>query len=90
MKITILEPLGVSEEELRAIGRPITDKGHELVIYNDKTSDVEVLKKRVKDADILIIANSPLTGEIIKSAKKLKMISVAFTGGVDHVDLEGL
>lgn len=87
MKIVVLEPLGVLEEELREIGRPITDKGHELVIYNEKTSDMEVLKERVKDADILIIANSPLKGEVIRSAKNLKMISVAFTG-VDHVDLE--
>lgn len=87
MKITILEPLGVSEEELREIGKPITDAGHELVIYNEHTSDVEVLKERVKDTDILVIANSPLSGEVINAAENLKMISVAFTG-VDHVDLE--
>ena len=87
MKITILEPLGVSEEELREIAKPITDKGHELIIYNEKSSDVEVLKERVKDTDALIIANSPLKREVIEAAKNLKMISVAFTG-FDHVDIE--
>lgn len=86
MKITILEPLGVSEEELREIAKPITDKGHELVIHNEKTTDVEVLKERVQDSDALIIANSPLKREVIEAAKNLKMISVAFTG-FDHVDL---
>ncbi|HZJ98890.1 MAG TPA: 2-hydroxyacid dehydrogenase [Tissierellaceae bacterium] len=87
MKIVVLEPLGVAEEELREIAKPITDKGHELTIYNEKTPDVEVLKERVKDSDILIIANSPLKSEVIQAAENLKMISVAFTG-FDHVDLD--
>lgn len=87
MKITVLEPLGISKEEIRNIGKPLLEKGHELKIYEDKTEDVEELKSRVRDTDILVIANSPLDGGVIKSAKDLKMISVAFTG-VDHVDLE--
>ena len=87
MKITILEPLGVSEEQLREIAKPITDKGHELIIHNEKSTDTEVLKERVKDTDALIIANSPLKKEVIEAAENLKMISVAFTG-FDHVDLE--
>ncbi len=87
MKITILEPLGVSEEDLREIAKPITEKGHELIIYNEKSTDMEVLKERVKDTDALIIANSPLKREVIEAAKNLKMISVAFTG-FDHVDLD--
>src|SRR5699024_140181 len=55
--------------------------------YEDKTEDIEVLKDRVKDAEILVIANMPLKGEVISAAENLKMISVAFTG-VDHVDLD--
>ncbi|WP_127836614.1 2-hydroxyacid dehydrogenase [Clostridium prolinivorans] len=86
MKIVVIEPLGISEEEIRNIAKPITDKGHELIIYNDKITDTNILKKRVKDAEILVLANMPLNGEVIASDEKLKMISVAFTG-VDHVDL---
>lgn len=86
MKIVVLEPLGVSEQDIRSIAIPITNKGHELVIYNDKSANIEVLKERVKDTDILVIANMPLSGEVIRAAENLKMISVAFTG-VDHVDL---
>lgn len=86
MKIVVIEPLGISEEEIRNIAKPITDKGHELIIYNDKITDTDILKKRVKDAEILVLANMPLNGEVIASDEKLKMISVAFTG-VDHVDL---
>lgn len=86
MKVAVLEPLGLSEEEIRAIAKPITDKGHELVIYDNKVTEVEALKERVRGIDVIVLANMPLKGEVIESNDKLKMISVAFTG-VDHVDL---
>lgn len=87
MKIVVLESLGVSEEELRSIAKPITDKGHELVVHKNKVIDTEALKERAKDAEVLVLANMPLKGEIIASDDKLKMMSIAFTG-VDHVDLK--
>lgn len=87
MKITILEPLAVEEEKLRKMAEYITKEGHELDIYNSKGKNDEELIERVKDTEILIIANSPLSGDVIRSAKNLKMIAVAFTG-VDHVDLD--
>lgn len=87
LKITVLEPLAVEKSELEKIAKPLTDMGHELEIFDEKTDDLEELKRRVKDTEILIIANSPLKGEVIDAAKDLKMISVAFTG-VDHVDIE--
>jgi D-3-phosphoglycerate dehydrogenase len=86
MKIVILEPLSISTEELTKVIKPLVDNGHELVIYEDKVNE-EALKSRVKDADVLVIANMPLSGEVINSAEKLKYIAVAFTG-VDHVDLD--
>jgi len=86
MKIVVLEGLGLPESDIREIAKPITDEGHEIVQY-ERTDDVELLKQRVKDADILVIANMPLSGEIIRAAENLKYISIAFTG-YDHVDLE--
>ncbi len=87
MKIVVLEPLGIKEEEIRAIAKPITDKGHELIIHNEKTTEIEELKKRIQDMDVVVLANMPLKGEVIESNDKLKLISVAFTG-VDQIDLE--
>ncbi len=87
MKISILEPLAVSEEKLRSMSEYITNQGHELVIYDSISEDDRELIKRVEDTDIAIIANSPFRREVIESAKKLKMLTVAFTG-VDHVDME--
>lgn len=86
MKISVIEPLGLTDEEIKEIVKPIIEKGHELLIYNDKSDDINVLKDRVKDSEVVVLANMPLKGEVIKSDDKLKMISVAFTG-VDHVDL---
>ena len=43
--------------------------------------------ERAKDADVIMIANMPLSGEVISACPNLKYIDVAFTG-VDHVDLE--
>lgn len=87
MKIVILESLSISDEELTKLTKPLIDNGHELVSYDDGKMDEDTLKTRVKDADILVIANMPLSGEVIDTAKKLKYISVAFTG-FDHIDLD--
>ncbi|AVP55143.1 hydroxyacid dehydrogenase [Clostridium tetani] len=87
MKIVVLEPLGVSEEKIKNIALKLMDKDHELILHNEKSEDIEVLKKRVETADVLILANMPLKKEVIEAATNLKMISVAFTG-IDHINME--
>ena len=86
MKIVILESLGINDEELAKVTKPLIDNGHEIVAYEDRV-DENTLKTRVEDADILVIANMPLSGDVISAAEKLKYISVAFTG-FDHIDLD--
>lgn len=87
MKIVILESLGISDEEFNLIAKPLIDNGHELVSYSDGKLDDETIKKRIKDAEVLVIANTQLSGEVIDTAEKLKYISIAFTG-YNHIDLE--
>lgn len=87
MKITILEPLAVKEDILKDIFKKLTESGHTLKIYDNIAKDEKEQIERIRDTDILVIANSPLGGDVIKSAKNLKMIAVAFTG-FDHVDME--
>src|SRR5690554_323672 len=87
MKVVILESLRISDDEFNRLTKPLTDNGHELVIYTDGKSDDETLKARIKDAEILVIANMPLSGEVIDAAEKLQYISVAFTG-YNHIDLD--
>ncbi|MCI7146054.1 MAG: NAD(P)-binding domain-containing protein [Clostridiales bacterium] len=86
MKIVMLEPLGVSREFMEPRVQPLLDAGHEFV-YCDSKLTVDEKKSAIRDAEILIIANGPLTEEILLCAEKLRMISVGFTG-IDHVALD--
>ena len=87
MNISLLEPLGVSEEVIEIYGKSLTDAGHQFTYYKEKAEDVEELKRRTAGQDIVMIANHPYPDEVIRSADRLKMIAVAFTG-VDHVGRE--
>lgn len=86
MKIVLLESLGISKEKMDAFAAELKSRGHELSCF-ERTNDVKEQINHAKDADILIIANMPLCGEVIRACSNLKYIDVAFTG-VDHVDLE--
>ena len=86
MNIVLLESLGVSDETLNACAKPLVEAGHTFAAY-PKDTDPAVMIQRAKDADIVMMANMPLPGEVIAACDKLKFIDVAFTG-VDHVDLE--
>jgi D-3-phosphoglycerate dehydrogenase len=85
MRVVMMEPLAVSDVIIDRLSEQLKKEGHEFISFDTVTKEVSELKKRASNADILIIANNPLPGEVIKSVKNLKFISVAFTG-IDHVD----
>ena len=84
MKIALLEPIGVSKEVIDELSAPITEKGHEFIYYDTKTTDPAELAKRSEGCDIVMIANNPYPTEVVEKADALKMLSVAFTG-IDHI-----
>lgn len=86
MKIVLLEPLGVPEATIQRYAKALEEGGHSFAAY-PKDTDPAVQIERAKDADVIMIANMPLSGQVIESCPNLKFIDVAFTG-VDHVDLE--
>lgn len=86
MKVAILESLGISDEELAARKAPFEAEGVEFADFA-KTTDTEILKQEIADADACIIANMPFPDEVISAGNQLKFIDVAFTG-VDHVGLK--
>lgn len=86
MKIVLLESLGVKRDVLDRYAEKLRAEGHEFISY-ERNMDEDVQIERTKDADVIMIANMPLTGNVIRSCNRLKFINVAFTG-VDHVDLE--
>lgn len=87
MKIVVMEPLGVALEKINALAAALQAAGHEFVYYTSKEAQQDKLLARVQDADIIMLANQPLSAEIINACPKLKMLSVAFTG-VDHIALD--
>lgn len=87
MRIAMLEPLGVNKEAIDSLAKPLIEQGHEFIPCYNKIEDKDALIAQAAEADVFIIANSPLSGEVIKSNPNLKMISVAFTG-IDHVDIQ--
>jgi hypothetical protein len=86
MNIVLLESLGIPDSLLNEYAKPLTDAGHCFTSY-PKDTDPEVQIQRAKQADVIMIANMPLSGQVISACEHLKFIDVAFTG-VDHVDLE--
>ena len=86
MNIVLLESLGIPDSLLNEYAKPLIDAGHSFTAY-EKNTDARVQIEEAQDADVIMIANMPLSGEVITACKNLKFIDVAFTG-VDHVSLE--
>lgn len=87
MKIVAVEPIGISPEKAEFFKTEYTKQGIDFIYYPDRNEDPNELKKRMFEADIVIISNIPLPEDILTCCPFLKMISVAFTG-LDHIDLQ--
>ncbi|MDR0789512.1 MAG: hydroxyacid dehydrogenase [Bacteroidales bacterium] len=85
MKITAIEPIGISTERYLDIKNMFAQKGHSFLLYADRKEDEPTIVERMKDADIAIISNIPLTKNVLAQCPKLKLLAVAFTG-LDHID----
>lgn len=86
MKLTILEPLGVTKEKLLSMAEKTLSGRIEIEYYDTREEDVPTLIERSRDADAVVLSNFKYGREVISECPKLKLICVAFTG-VDHVDL---
>ena len=87
MKIVLMEPLGVAPEIIERLADKLRDDGHTFTAYDSFSTDTDELIRRADNADILMIANHPLPGQVIQADKNLKFISVAFVG-IDHIDTD--
>lgn len=86
MKISLIDPLEVDREIIENHKEKIESLGHEFEYFEESAGSDEEKIERLKDTDIAIITNKPLTSDVINNTN-LELIDVAFTG-VDHVDLE--
>lgn len=85
MKLSIVEPLGISEEKAAELLQNIVGDGVEMTYYNSAPESVAETIKRTAGADIVMLANMPYREDVLSTAPGLKLLSVAFTG-IDHVD----
>lgn len=83
MKVTILEPLNVNKEDVEKY----KDGSFELEYYENVAKTDEELYERAKDSEILVIANTKFSSEVLQKLTKTKYISIAFTG-FDHIDVK--
>lgn len=87
MHIALLEPLGVSAQTIEELAQPLIEAGCTFASFDEKTTDPAELIRRAEGAEVIMIANNPLSAEVIEALPNLKMIAVAFTG-IDHVALD--
>jgi D-3-phosphoglycerate dehydrogenase len=85
MKIVILEPIGLEKSLLKEMLSPLEDE--EIVIYDTISKDEDEMIQRTKEAEVIVIANTPLSKKVIESCPKLQLISVAFVG-IDHIAID--
>lgn len=86
MKIVAVEPIGISAERAEQIKQDLSAKGHEFVWYSDRKEDENTLLERMKEAEVVMISNIPLSANVLGQCPKLQFLDVAFTG-LDHIDL---
>lgn len=87
MRVHLIEPIGITDSELKTFENKLNKIGLDLFYWNDRKEDTKTLINRCKDADIIIVSNIPISADIINACPHLKLISVAFTG-IDHIDLK--
>ena len=89
MKISLVNPLEVDKKIIDNHKEKLEEMGHEFIAYEDNAKDDNELIERLKDTDIAIVTNKPLSAKVIDASKNLELIDVAFTG-VDHIDLDAV
>lgn len=82
MKIVVVDPVYLEEQHVKKL-QSIAD----VKIFEDIPKTPNELKERIKEVDIAIAGWSHLTEEILKSAEKLKMVSIWATT-CHYVNLE--
>lgn len=87
MKLVIIEPLGVLQDNLLKMAYEALGNEIDIVYFDTRTTDTAELIERGKDADIIAVSNLPLNEDVIMGCKNLKMLAVAFTG-VDHIAID--
>jgi D-3-phosphoglycerate dehydrogenase len=85
MKITVLDDYQNTIRTLRCYSKVA---GHDVMIWNDHTKDVDVLAKRLEDTEALALIRerTPIRRPLLERLEKLRLISEV--GVYPHIDVE--
>ena len=73
MKLVIIEPLGVEKERLLSMAEEALKGRAEIIYYDTRATDTQELIRRGQDADVIVVSNLPLNGEVIRGCRNLKL-----------------
>ena len=76
MNIALIEPLGIKEENILKFKNLVESLNHTFTYYNTKPKDEDDLINRIKDQNIVIVANYPISEKAIKEAKNLEYLNI--------------
>ena len=68
MRISLLEPIGVTPELIEELSEPIRKAGHEFIYYPEKTTDPAELIRRSMGCEVVTIANNPYPDQVVLAA----------------------
>jgi Phosphoglycerate dehydrogenase and related dehydrogenases len=85
MIVTIVEPIGLTAQEVSVFESQLAKQGHALEAHATRPSDDIELLNRIKNSHVVVVSNLAVGGEVIRKCANLKLINVAFTG-TDHID----
>lgn len=86
MKIRLIDTLEVKDSFIDEQKEKLEKLGHEFIADKESAKDDQEKIERLKDTDIAIITNKPLSKNVLENTD-LELVDVAFTG-VDHIDLD--
>ena len=86
-KLVVLEPLSVPNDVLEAMLQEKLGGQVEWTLYDQRATSDEEMIERAKDAELVVIANQPMSANVMEHLEKIELLAVAFTG-FDHIPMD--
>lgn len=86
-KLVVLEPLSVPDDVLEGMLQEKLGDQVEWTLYDHRAASDEEMIERAKDAEIVVIANQPMSANVMEHLEKIELLAVAFTG-FDHIPMD--
>ena len=86
-KLVVLEPLSVPNDVLEGMLQEKLGGQVEWTLYDTRATSDEEMVERAKDAELVVIANQPMSANVMEHLEKIELLAVAFTG-FDHIPMD--